>query len=211
VSPPVKPKGATRRERAQATRRRILIAAHELFVERGFTGTRMADVAAKAGVAVQTVYFIFHTKGELLSACIDRAVLGEEEPLPPQQQPFWIAMVKAKTGAKALRHFAEGNGAITARLGKLDTVLSSAVHDPDVLAIWAYHEALRRAGYTEVVEQLVTKFGLRKGLDVKAATDILLVMGSGAMYTTLVLDYGWQHDAFNDWLAQTLADALLGS
>ena len=30
---------------------------------------RMTDIAAEAGVAVQTVYFTFHTKAELLQAC----------------------------------------------------------------------------------------------------------------------------------------------
>jgi AcrR family transcriptional regulator len=60
-------KPPTRRDRADATRLRIVKAAYELFCERGYAGTMLSDVAAAAGVAVQTVRFNFHTKGELLS------------------------------------------------------------------------------------------------------------------------------------------------
>ena len=63
----------------RTTRLRITKAAYTLFCERGFSGTTMADVAQAAGVAVQTDYFVFHTKGELLSRTYDFAVLGEGE------------------------------------------------------------------------------------------------------------------------------------
>jgi len=70
------------RERAERTRIRVIRAAHTAFVQRGYTGTRMTDVATAAGVAVQTVYFIFHTKPELLAACYDHAFLGDDNPKP---------------------------------------------------------------------------------------------------------------------------------
>ena len=41
-------------------------AAIEVFTESGYVGARMSDIADRAGVAVQTVYFTFHTKAELL-------------------------------------------------------------------------------------------------------------------------------------------------
>ena len=44
----------------------------------------MAAIAQRAGVAVQTVYFVFHTKAELLSRVIDAAVLGPD-PNPPEE------------------------------------------------------------------------------------------------------------------------------
>ena len=66
--PPVKPVRPTRREKALATRERIVRAAIDVFAEAGFVGARMNDIAARAEVAVQTVYFVFHTKAELLSA-----------------------------------------------------------------------------------------------------------------------------------------------
>jgi AcrR family transcriptional regulator len=209
LPPPVNPSKPTRRERAQATRRRILDAAHARFVEHGYVGTRMADVAAAAGVAVQTVYFTFHTKGELLDACFARAVMGDENPLPPQEQPFWQAMLTAETGTAAVRHFVEGVGAIAVRVARLDQVVGSATHDPDAVAIWTRSEQLRRAGFREAVEHIATRFGLRQGLDVETATDILLTIGGHSVYCSLVHEYGWPHETFVDWLSGAVSEMLL--
>ena len=205
----VNPDKPTRRERAQATRRRILDAAYDLFVERGFTGTRMADVAERAGVAVQTVYFTFHTKAALLEACDERAVLGDDDPLPPQEQPFWRAMLEAPTGQEAVRHFAEGVGAIETRVAKLKQVIAAATHDPDARAILARSEQLRRTGFREAVEHLARAYGLRNGLDVERATDILLTVGDSSVYCSLVHDYGWQHEDYVEWLADSVSGMLL--
>jgi AcrR family transcriptional regulator len=84
VKTPHGPNPPTRRDRADATRLRIVKAAYELFCERGYAGTMLSDVAAASGVAVQTVRFNFHTKGELLSRAYDFAVLGEGEPVRPR-------------------------------------------------------------------------------------------------------------------------------
>ena len=95
VKTPNRTNPPTRRDRADATRLRIVKAAYELFCERGYAGTMLSDIAAAAGVAVQTVRFNFHTKGELLSRAYDFAVLGEGEPVPPQKQPWWAAAAAA--------------------------------------------------------------------------------------------------------------------
>src|ERR1700750_2978268 len=98
----------SRREQAAETRERIIRAAIDVFGERGYTGARMADIGERAGVAVQTVYFTFHTKPELLQACYEYAVLGPDR-LPPHQQPFWARVAAAPDGRAALREFAIGN------------------------------------------------------------------------------------------------------
>ena len=98
--PAVNPPKPTRREKAAATRERIITAASAVFAEAGYVGARMTDIATLAGVAVQTVYFIFHTKAELLKACFDHAVLGPER-LPPSQQAFWTEMAAARSGRAA--------------------------------------------------------------------------------------------------------------
>jgi AcrR family transcriptional regulator len=187
----------------------MIRAAHQVFVERGYTGASMAEIAKAAGVAVQTVYFTFHTKGELLSACYDTAVLGEEEPLPPHRQQWYAGMLAARSGKLALRAFAEGNSMIVQRVGLLDDVVRSALHEPDAVAVRANSERLRRAGYADVVAHLRARFGLRRGLDDTAATDLLLTFGSTSLFRALVLDYGWEHDRYVAWLAETLAGQLL--
>ena len=198
----------SRKERARATRLRIIEAAHALFVERGYTGARMQDVADRAGVAVQTVYFTFHTKAELLQACYDRAVLGPDR-LPPPMQPWHAEMLAARTGRAALHTFAAGNTTICQRVGILDDVTRSAQHEPEAVAVRAHSEAMRREGYAEIVRHLHTRFGLRDGLSVEAATDVLLTLGATGPYRSLVVDYGWSVDDYVTWLGDLLATTLL--
>ena len=197
-----------RRDRAQATRLRVIRAARQRFVRHGYTGARMSDIADDAGVAVQTVYFVFHTKAELLHACYESAVLGETDPVPPQQRP-WHATVMASTDAATMwRHFAAGNSQIAARVAVLDDVVRSAGHEPEATAVRARHEALRRDGYARIIAHAGAQFGLKPPLDAERATDLLLTLGGTAVYRSLVLDYGWPHDTFVNWLGQTLDGQL---
>ena len=69
----------SKRERAEQTRARIVEAAYRLFSQHGYEATTMQAVADEAGVAVQTVYFTFHTKGGLVAAIETRAAGGGEE------------------------------------------------------------------------------------------------------------------------------------
>jgi AcrR family transcriptional regulator len=184
-------------------------AAHELFCERGYTGTRMTDVAAAAHVAVQTVYFTFHTKSELLQACYERAVLGEEDPAPPQKQPWYGAVLAAESGEEALLHFAAGYASIATRAAVLDDVIRSATHEPEAVAVRVRSEQLRREGFAVIVEHLHGRFGLRADLTITTATDLLLTLAGPAVYRQLAVDYRWEHDRYVEWLAGTLAEALL--
>ena len=200
-----------RRERAAATRNRMLDAAHDLFVARGYAGARMADVAERAGVAVQTVYFTFHTKAQLFEACVDRGVLGEEEPQIPQEQPFWKAMVAAATGEEAILHFVGGVGPMYKRVAQLDLVAASALHEPEAVALWRRSEQMRRAGFRQAIEIIAAKQGLREGLDLDRATDLLMVMLGHAVYCSLVHDYSWPDEEWAAWLTRSLGEMLLGS
>ncbi|MCA1681229.1 MAG: TetR/AcrR family transcriptional regulator [Actinobacteria bacterium] len=207
VVPAVNRAKPTRRERAAATRERIVWAASEVFAEAGYVGARMTDIATRAGVAVQTVYFTFHTKAELLKACFDDAVLGPER-LHPPQQTFWAEMAAAHSARSAITAFVRGNTAILARVAAIDEVAKAAPHEPDAAEIVANSERLRRDGYRDAVALVADRFGLRDGLDVDAATDLLLMFGSSATYLTL-RRYGWSEKRYAVWLTDSLAEQLL--
>jgi len=162
----------------------------------------MADVAAKAGVAVQTVYFTFHTKAELLAGAYDFAVLGEDDPKPSPMQP-WYADAAAEADAhRALAILAGGVAGIIVRAAPLETVVrATAVSDPEAAAVWEHHERLRVDGYRGMVELLATKAPLRDGLAIDRATDLFLLYLGPLLYRGLVVDHGWTVD---DWLAWTV-------
>ena len=207
MTPPVNAPRQSRREQAAATRERTIRAAIEVFTEAGYGGARMGDIADRAGVAVQTVYFVFHTKAELLQACFDFAVLGPER-LPPTEQPFFADIVAARSGRKALAAFVRGNTEILSRSAAIKEVADSASHEPDAVAVVAHGEKLRREGLGQVVGVIADRFGLRPGLEAGDATDLLLMYSSAATYLTLQR-YGWSEEKYVAWLTDTLAVQLL--
>ena len=88
-----------RRASARQTRRAILDAAAELFVEPGYAGARMADVAEAAGVAVPTIAAHFGSKKGLLSAVLDVTIAGDDEPVPMAGRSF-VADINALPEAR---------------------------------------------------------------------------------------------------------------
>ncbi len=199
----------TRRDRARATRLRITKAAYTLFCERGYAGTTMAEIADAAGVAVQTVYFTFHTKSELLSRTYDFAVLGEGEPVPPEKQPWYAKMTAEPDTTTAIRHMVGGVGAILTRATPLDTVVrASAGSDPDTARVRAFHERWRAEGYRDMLETLGSKSPLRSGLTLERATELLLFYLGMDAYRALVLDFGWTHQEWIDWTVVTVGEQI---
>jgi AcrR family transcriptional regulator len=185
----------------------MLRSAIEVFSEAGYGGARMADIADRAGVAVQTVYFTFHTKAELLQACFDFAVLGPER-LPPMEQEFFDDLLVARSGRAALAAFVRGNTAILVRSAAIKEVADSAKHEPDAAAVVARSERLRRDGLAQVVDLLAARFGLRAGVARADATDLLMTLSSSANFLTLQR-YGWNIEKYDQWLTDSLARELL--
>ena len=64
----------TRRKHARPDE--ITAAALESFVERGYAGTRLEDVAARAGVSKGTLYLYFANKEELFKAVVREGLVS---------------------------------------------------------------------------------------------------------------------------------------
>lgn len=210
-SEPTQPTRLSRRGRAKATHWRIVKAAYTLFCERGYAGTTMAQIAEAADVAVQTVYFTFHTKAALLSRAYDFAVMGEEEPRSPDHQPWYAAMTAAPGVSEALRHFVTGVGEIARRVTPLYLVARVAAdQDPETARVMAFHERWRSDGYRAVLELLRAKAELRPGLTLERANDLLLLFAGSEVYSVLVGSHGWSHEEWLDWTVSTVAEQIFG-
>jgi AcrR family transcriptional regulator len=85
-------------------RKSVLDAAREVFYEQGYDKARMSDIAARAGVAVGSIYLHFKTKGDLAVALADS--LNQrmlEEALPHLEHPnFDVALERAARAALAV-------------------------------------------------------------------------------------------------------------
>lgn len=61
-------------KRARRTRAALLVAAWEVFNEKGYRGTQPADIAARAGASVGTFYQYFRSRSDVMSALVGSAL-----------------------------------------------------------------------------------------------------------------------------------------
>jgi AcrR family transcriptional regulator len=193
----------SRKDRAAATRRRILGAAHDLFTSAGYPGATMAAIADAAGVAVQTVYFTFHTKAELLGEVFEHAVFGDTGE-PPQQHSWYRAAQEAEDLDTALRTWADGVAGIVARVAPLRPVFDGVGPDQDVIALWERGERLREEAYGTFLDQLVEHHGLAPGADRDELVDVALVLLGPVGHRGFVEDRRWSIIAWVDFSVQAL-------
>ena len=74
---PATPRGEPRWQRRKDARpAELLTAALELFAERGFAGTRLEDVATRAGVSKGTLYLYFANKEDLFKAVVRQGLVS---------------------------------------------------------------------------------------------------------------------------------------
>jgi len=202
----VKGKPSARQEKAARTRRAMLDAAYGLFCELGYTATTMNLVAERAGVAVQTVYFTFHTKDALLQEVQDRAVIGDDRVHPPDQPWFREAMA-APDGPTALAAIVRGVGEIDARVAPLIPVFHAVAGEP-AGEVWRHSEVLRRDGFGDLVDALAAKTPLRRGLTRDRAVDLLFVVLGPELHRSFVVDAGWSRDEWGAWVLASLCRDL---
>ncbi|HVE99325.1 MAG TPA: TetR/AcrR family transcriptional regulator [Mycobacteriales bacterium] len=203
-------KGVSRRDRAARTRTAIVRAATEEFCRSGYHGATMASVAKRAGVAVQTVYFVFHTKPALLTAAIDAAVLGDEGPVPPELTPWWREATTTGDGRRAVELFVANVAEISTRAAALDQAAQAAVStDPEVVHVLAHHESLREQGFADYVGTLAARGLLREGLDLAEATDVLLTLTGSSVFLDFTEGRGWPVERYVTWTSDVLATLFL--
>ena len=147
----VKPRAA----RTRATRRRIVAAAGELFVADGYSATTLEQIAARAGVAVQTVYFHFGNKRTVLKEAVDQAVVGDDAPVGILGRD-WLVEARAERDPRRVIELwtAYGRGIMT-RVGPIMRVVrDAAVVDPDMAAQWTANMAETATAFRVLAEQL---------------------------------------------------------
>ena len=199
-----------RREQAEATRKQILDAAERLFIRDGYVATSMAAIAKDAGVALKTVYLAFETKSGLLRALWHRNLRGGRESVPVGDQAWFREVIEEPDPAKALRLNARNAREVKTRIAPLGSViLSAAAADPEIKAlserIWSQFYDNQR----DVVESIHRRKGLKPGLSVDRAADILWTLNHPRVYLLLLEDRGWTPEEYERWLADITCAELL--
>jgi AcrR family transcriptional regulator len=199
-----------RDERALRTRHVILLAANDLFLERGFARCAVADIARAAGVARPTVLSVFESKAALLRAVVDLAMAGDAEPVPISERSWFLPVWEAATAEACLDAYAHA----VVRIGRqsadvIELVRRAADESPANAEIWDQLQANRRRGAGTIVDRVHELGGLPRGLTRRRATDLLFVLNDSGHYRTLVRECGWSERAFESWLSDRMRHALL--
>lgn len=191
-----------RQEMAGRTRDAVLAAATRLFVQRGWSGTSMRDVAAEAGCAIETVYSSVGNKRALLKVALDIAVVGDDDPVPLLDRAEFRAI-----GQGGLAERAAATGRFTAwifrRTAHLDRVLAhGASNDAELAELLAKNHADHR----DSVEALATALARRP----VTATEIdgLTAVLSNEVYLRLTEGSGWSDQHYETWVAETVVRLL---
>ncbi|MGN9846318.1 TetR/AcrR family transcriptional regulator [Nonomuraea sp. H19] len=198
-----------RAQKAQETRRRILQAALELFLQAGYGATNLQDVADKAGVAVQTIYFVFGNKRALLKELVDVTIAGDDEPVATMDRPWYTAALAAGTAQDMLHAYVAGTTSVLERVAPIGRVLqAAAASDPEVAALWPYDVDPRYVVQQNAAKALAGKPGARADMSVEEMADLLYGLLSPELYLLFVRERGWSRERWERWAGETLRAQL---
>lgn len=91
-----------------------------------------------------------------------------------------------------------------------EVVRSAAGVDAEVHQLWTDIGDQRLTGARTIATLLKKKGGLRKGLTVATARDVIWIYNDPGLHHALVGDRGWTQHRYRSWLSETLRQQLLG-
>lgn len=175
-----------RRASAEATRTRVLQAARELFVNRGFAATSVADIAKLAGVSVDTLYATVGRKPQLLLAVHDMELAGGGEPVDADERDYVKRMRAASTAAEKIAIYAESLSRVLPTAAPLLSSLKDAGVRDQACAV--VHQAIveRRArNMSRLASELRATGDLRADVDDDFAARLLWSMNDADYFLAL--------------------------
>lgn len=198
-----------RTERSRQTRAKIVTAARELFLEHGYGATSLQDIADRAGVAVQTIYFVFRNKRALLKELVDTTIAGDDVAIATMDRPWFRAACDAATATDQLRQHVRGTRHILDRVAPITKLVETAATiDPEIATMWPNEEDPRFTVHSAAARALVAKPDARPGVSAAMAADLLYGLLGPGLYLTFVRDRSWSPAKWETWTYDTLRGQL---
>ena len=199
-----------RQSRVRATRQEVLTAARKLFLERGYPATTMEAIAEESDTPIATVYRLFRSKRAILSAVLDVAFGGDDEPIAFGDRPVVRAALAQADAGTLIDAFARIGRELQERASPIQHVLAGAAAvDPEAAEQLAITRQQRLTGQSRVAAELARRQALGPGLSEAEAADLIYVFMSPEVHRILTAERGWTPKRYEAWLAMTLRRALL--
>lgn len=199
-----------RSEQASETRRRIIRAAHDLFVRQGYGRTTIAEVARAAGVAVETVYAAYRNKPTLLRQVWYATFRGDEEDIRLLDRPEIRAVLAEPDLATRLRAHAVVITPVLRRITPLFRALQgAATSEPAAAAMLAEYDERRldAAGHYARAAAATGQLAVSE----EECRDVLAATMDGALWYRLVDERGWSDEQHAQLLGTMWVAALVRS
>ena len=199
---------AVREEQAARTRTRILDAAAELFLERGYARTTMKDIAVQADVARDTVHAIFGSKARVLTALIDHRLVPDGSVTNVTQLPEALAIKDEVDQRKQIELFAKFIAGISTELRPVFEILRTAsAVEPEMAKVFEEMDRYRMINMQTYVKWIAARGPLR--VNTRRAGEIIWAIASPDVSRMLCEEIGWSESQHARWLADTLIRTLL--
>jgi AcrR family transcriptional regulator len=164
TSPPPVVRRGRGRPRRPGTDERITAAAAELMLQRGFDGTTMDDVAARAGVGKATVYRRWPSKDDLAVAAME--TLYSAEIPEPDTGSIVTDLTESYRSVLAFVNTPEGEAF-------LRTSIAESVRDERIAALYRASSERREHQSRETFRRAIERGEVRADIDVDAAVQWL--------------------------------------
>lgn len=199
-----------RTEQAQRTRERIVTAASEQFVQRGYTATTLRSVAGAAGVSVSSIELAFGTKANLLKTAIDVAIAGDHAPVAVLDRA-WAAQAQAATDVRAFLTAVAVilRPAMARSAGLVLAAYDAAGTDPDLDDLVGRLADQRATVVGWIVDGIRQRAALRAGLTRHQAIDEVWLLMEPAVYQRLLCYRHWSSARYQAWFTDAVSRLLL--
>lgn len=190
-----------RRAQAEATRERILATARDLFVERGYAGASVADIAKAAGVSTPTVFAGFKSKVNLLKLAVETSLVGDTESTPLHERTEMRDVHAGATAEEVLTRLAAFMAVRGPAISPIAMVMYAAADaDPAIAELARTLDGHRLAGAELLAATVAERLG-----DVSTARraeirDTIWTLNSPHLYDLLVRQRGWTPERYGDWV-----------
>lgn len=197
-----------RQKDAALRRRRMLDAAHELFLEQGYGATSIEQIAQRAATSAQTVYAAFGNKAGVLRKVIDVAIAGDDADVQALERPEAVAVLTVDDPTALFQGVARLAAAAHRRSGELVYLVERvAGTDPQLETLRTDLREQLRVDAARIIDAIPAHLR-RDDLPREHLIDVSLLTGDARTWYSLVVERGWTDEQYVEWFADSMRRTL---